>query len=164
MDINFIIISVVFCAYGMWFTLAVFNNVSDFQTNRLLIAKMMSMEDIKSDPYMGNNLQWRAMNGMRWSPVVFIPVIAYQAFIVFQFFSVGFDLFSTLLSGAAISQNLIVDVSVTFLMALLLWFSFLIGGLCFGYWIKMPQVQTAHILLAILTLFCLTIVNVLYRI
>ena len=164
MDINFIIISVVFCAYGMWFTLAVFNNIADFQTNRLLIAKMMSMEEIKSDPYMGNNLQWRALDDMRWSLVVFILVISYQAFIMLQFFTVGFDLFRDLFSGASISPELIVSVSMTFLMTTVLWFFFLIGGLWFGYWIKMPQLQIAHILLVILTLFCLTIVNVLYRV
>ena len=163
MDINLVIITVVFCAYGSWFSLAVFNNISDFQTNRLLIAKMMSMDEIKADPHMGNNLQWRALDGMRWSRYVFIPVIGYQALVVGLFVIFGFDLVSAATTGTPLTDALIGHLNLAFLLALMLWFGFLIGGLWFGYWIKMPQIQSAHMLLAILTLFCLTVINVLYR-
>ncbi|GAB1258355.1 hypothetical protein NBRC116494_28570 [Aurantivibrio plasticivorans] len=161
MDVNAVIVMLVVCAYGLWLAVAVFNNISDFQTNRALIARMVSMDDIKSDPVMGNNLQWRAMDGRRWSLFIFLPVVFYQVLTVAQFAVAGASVVVDLWTTGSISHSLVTQINIAFLLALMLWFTFLIGGLWFGYWIKMPQVQSAHLMLAMLTLFCITLVNIL---
>jgi predicted small integral membrane protein len=161
MNIDLLIISVVVCGYGIWFSLAVFNNIVDFKTNKFLIGKMITMEDIINDPNLGNQLQWRALNGKHWPSIILSNVIAYQLIIAAKLLFSGFTLLSLITSDGVISADILLGVNYSLLMMLTLWFGFLTGGLWFGYWMKMPQVQLVHLLLILITLICLTLVNIL---
>lgn len=161
MDVNILVICVVFYGIGIWFTLAVFNNIFDFQTNKLLIGRVMSMCDIKEDPVLGNRLQWRSIENPSWHRSVLMGVILYQLAVVCKMLITGYMVIEVMLTGGSISADLQNDINLALGMLLVLWFGFLIGGLWFGYWIKMQQIQTSHILLTILTLFSIVTINVL---
>ena len=46
---------------AIWLTIAVFNNLADPQTNRLLLGQTLSMELLKPEPVLGSGLTWRAL-------------------------------------------------------------------------------------------------------
>jgi len=159
MNINTIIISVVIFSYGTWFILAVFNNLVDFKTNKFLIGKMITMEEIINDPNLGNKLQSRAINGEHWPSIILSCVICYQLITAIKLAFTGFMLINLVISGGSITNEVLLGVNYSLLMLLILWFGFLTGGLWFGYWMKMPQVQLVHLLLVLTTLLCLILVN-----
>lgn len=163
MTLEVLVLSLVVCGLGAWFSLAVFNNVIDFNTNRFLIAKMISMEDIIQDPNLGNGIQWRAINGKWWPSIILVGVISYQLVVVLKSVLAGAALVSIAISGAPISDSLLFDINTTLVMWLMLWLGFLTGGLWFGYWLKMQQLQAAHIMLTIIALLSLVLVNTIVR-
>jgi predicted small integral membrane protein len=159
MNIELLTLCIVICGYALWFSLAVFNNITDFQTNKFLIAKMISMEDIISDPNLGNRLQWRALQGKHWPTLILGSVIFYQIIVAAKIVFTGITLVGLVMSGGDISTALLNSINIALLMMLVLWFGFLIGGLWFGYWMKMPQVQFVHLLLVLITLMCIALTN-----
>ncbi|MFT5519806.1 MAG: putative small integral membrane protein [Enterobacterales bacterium] len=161
MNIDLLILCTVICGYGLWFSLAVLNNIADFQTNRFLIARMISMQEILDDSNLGNGIQWRALKGQHWSPIILTGVIFYQLLAASKLAIAGVALISLVITGGATTTELLFDINIALLMMLALWFGFLTGGLWFGYWIKMPQVQIVHIMLVLVTLICLILVNML---
>jgi predicted small integral membrane protein len=155
MNIELLTLCVVICGYGLWFSLAVFNNITDFQTNRFLMAKMVTMEEIINDPNLGNRLQWRALQGKHWPTLILGGVIFYQVIAAAKIALTGIALVGVVITGGDISTALLDSINIALLMMLVLWFGFLIGGLWFGYWMKMPQVQFVHLLLVLITLMCI---------
>ena len=154
-----ITILLIVSAYWFWLSLAAFNNITDFKTNYFLIKKMTSMEEIIADKNLGNNLQWRALQDKKWAKSLLIIIIAYQLFTSIHLGMATVSLFSAIISNEIISVQLINDINMSFTFALALWFGFLIGGLWFGYWIKMPQVQIVHLILVLITILCITLTN-----
>lgn len=43
---------------AVWLSMAVFNNIMDFGTNRYLLQTMITMHDIKADMILGKGLEW----------------------------------------------------------------------------------------------------------
>lgn len=155
MNVDSLTLCIIICGYGLWFSLAVFNNITDFQTNRFLIGKMIGMEEIKDDPNLGNQIQWRALHGKHWATIIFSGVVLYQVLAAFKLILVGIALVEITMTGNTLSNEILQQVNIALLMMLILWFGFLTGGLWFGYWMKMPQVQVVHILLVLITIMCL---------
>ena len=138
---------------GVWMIMAAFNNLLDPQTNTLFLRKMMSMEDIKLDGRLGQGLLFRSLD-------VDSFVLPMLRAIAFMQIVIGLSL----LASAVLIINVpveIIDLSVDATLTIATsanmlfavhWLFFLIGGLWFGYWIKMGKVQIVHFTMLILSL------------
>lgn len=146
---------------SLWFTLAIFNNLTDPGTNIHLIGQMMRMDLIKEDPNMGNGLQWRAVNSTLvhkafFSCVVLAQIVAvillWRASIAF----LGIAIDSTnapALARAIYLGNLGLGAFAA------IWICFWSGGMWFGYWMKTPQIQLVHMMLLIMSIGGFLLVN-----
>lgn len=159
MNIDQAIITTILFSYTIWFLLAVLNNIVDFETNLFLIKKMMSMKEIIDDNNIGKKIQKRAIANPKYPPIVLKTVIFYQLLVGIKLIECCTLVIAVYFSGGSIDKNILIDINIAFLMLLTLWFGFLIGGLWFGYWLKMPQVQAVHMTLILITLVCILIIN-----
>lgn len=127
---------------GLWMTVITLNNITDFGTNRALIAKMLTMSDLVSDPVRGNGLEWRAMPA-GWAVPALIGVIAFELVIC----ALMWRAFGQLIrhqrghiDGAAAiracNQGLLAFCGLFLL--------FFIGGMWFAYWIYLGAAQQVH--------------------
>lgn len=141
-------------ALAAWLSVAVLNNIVDFATNRYLLAKMTSMQELKDDPDLGRGLIGRAVERGAYATAILRIVIVAQTAVALLLWRGAGHLAITpdraLSVGAA---NLGLGAFLT------LWFCFLVGGLYYGYWIKMPQVQQVHLVLVVISLGAMILVN-----
>ena len=143
---------------AFWLSIAVYNNLRDAGTNVHLLGLMFRMDLIREDPNLGNGLQYRArmnpnsaINALRAGVAVQIIValllwIATAAILAWWFGVMNRDV-------ALATANLAI---VGFLG---LWTFFLCGGLWFGYWMKMPQVQQVHLSLFTIALIAFVLIG-----
>lgn len=148
--------SIVLCGLASWMSLAVFNNIIDRGTNTTLLHRMLSMSLLKADPELGEGLEDRAIDRKETSALLLRLVIVVQVLISLLMI-VGAALFILgVLNGSPQDYKRGVSAATLGLSAFgSLWFFFLCGGLYFGYWMKMPQVQQVHLSLVIITLLSL---------
>lgn len=139
-----------------WMSLAVFNNIVDRETNVTLLHRMLSMSLLDEDPDLGNGLAKRAIKRKQTARLLLNSVIFVQI-IISALMIAGAVMFAIgALDGSASAYLLAVKVATFGLTAFgSLWFFFLCGGLYFGYWMKMPQVQQVHFTLVIITILSL---------
>ncbi|MGL4439028.1 MAG: DUF2165 family protein [Bosea sp. (in: a-proteobacteria)] len=137
-----------------WLSLAVTNNILDFGTNRFLLSKTTTMQELKDDANLGRGLIGRAVEGLGYPGIILRIVIVLQIAI------------SLLLWRGAVHLAMTTDYRFAIGAAnlglaafLLLWFWFLIGGLYYAYWMKMLPVQQVHFTLVIITLGAMILVN-----
>lgn len=144
---------------AFWITLIAFNNATDPGTNTGLIGQMISMEAIKADPAVGNGLEWRAWPQWLATPIL-VLVIALQAVIALLLWRAAL-MFTRHLFGAREEEPVraIKAANVALSAFMSLWFFFLVGGLWFGYWMKLGPVQGVHFTLLIVTVLSLLFVN-----
>lgn len=127
---------------GLWMTLVTLNNITDFGTNKALIAKMLLMKDLIADPVRGNGLEWRAMPA-GWAVPLLIAVIIYELAIC----ALMWRAFAQLvrhqrghIDGAtairACNQGLLAFCGLFLL--------FFCGGMWFAYWIYIGAAQQVH--------------------
>ncbi len=146
---------------SLWFTLAIVNNLTDPGTNIHLIGQMMRMDLIKEDPNMGNGLQWRAVSATLVHKIVFscvvlaqivAAILLWRASIAFLGITMDFTNAPTL-ARAIYLGNLGLGAFAT------IWICFWSGGMWFGYWMKMPQVQQVHMMLLVMSMCGFLLVN-----
>ena len=139
-----------------WLSLAVFNNIVDRETNVTLLHRMLSMSLLDEDPDLGNGLARRALKRKGTAGSLLNCVIIVQVLISALMIAGAVMFAFGVLDGSTAAYNSAVTVSTLGLTAFgSLWFFFLCGGLYFGYWMKMPQVQQVHFTLVIITLLSL---------
>ncbi len=137
-----------------WLSFAVMNNILDFGTNRFLLAKMLSMQELKEDADLGRGLTGRAVEGMAYPSAVLRIVIVAQLCVSLLLWRGAWHLAFTPDHAFAVgAANLGLGGFIC------LWFLFLIGGMYHGYWIKMPQVQQVHLALVIISIGSMILVN-----
>lgn len=133
-----------------WLTCAVTNNIRDPGTNRHLLGLMVRMELLDDDPEMGNGLRNRAVLNVAFPRLALRCVVAVQVVIAvglwLAFCALTLSCFGLLdpKSALAIFRGALAAFA-------LLWAVFLCGGMWFGYWIKMGQVQQVHLLLFLIS-------------
>lgn len=145
---------------AVWLSMAVFNNIMDFGTNRYLLQTMITMHDIKADMILGKGLEWRSLNP-DFAKILLTGVIIVEIILAFLLWLMAFNWFSVAKKTAS-SQQIEKTLSRTNLVLIAfmgLWFFFWIGGLWFGYWLKMPQVQQVHMALIALSIIVLIFIN-----
>ena len=139
-----------------WMSLAVFNNIVDRETNVTLLHRMLSMSLLDEDPDLGNGLAKRAIKEKKTARL-FLSCVIFVQVLISGLMIVGAVMFGIgVLDGSIAAYALGVTIATLGLTAFgSLWFFFLCGGLYFGYWIKMPQVQQVHFTLVIITVLSL---------
>lgn len=145
---------------GSWMGIACANNRIDCATNRQTIGNMVTMHAIKQDNTLGVGLLHRAWKNHRNVSPLLWSIVCLQGIIAFTFLLAG------ILLSAAIFQSALQPLGLLFANVALwgfdgLWLGFLCGGLWFGYWIHMSQVQATHLLLLMIGLLSSVLINVL---
>jgi predicted small integral membrane protein len=145
---------------AMWLSIACLNNIIDKNTNRHLIKNMLNMSLIKEDGVLGQGLLTRAWHKDHYAKIILGIVITAQAIISvllwlggFEFLMLQFDITSVSIKTAMLISN------YGLLSFMSLWLCFLCGGLWFGYWIKMGQVQIVHMTLLLISLLASIVIN-----
>ncbi|WP_236985964.1 DUF2165 family protein [Marinagarivorans cellulosilyticus] len=145
---------------GSWLMMAAYNNLADPNTNITLLNKMMTLESIVADGDLGLGLVGRTTKFSKKIPLLLKTIAFVQIGIALcLLFSSGMLALSAL-SLSGISQEASVSVatlSMTLFMGM--WWFFIIGGLWFGYWIKMGTVQMVHFTLLIISILVITVLN-----
>jgi len=146
---------------SLWFTLAIFNNLTDSGTNIYLIGQMMRMDLIKEDPNLGNGLQWRAVSGILVHKLVFYCVVLVQIVVVILLWRASIAFFCIAMhftNAPTLARSIYLgDLGLGAFAAI--WICFWSGGMWFGYWIKMPQVQQVHMMLLVISMCGFLLVN-----
>lgn len=145
---------------GCWLSIACFNNIVDRNTNRHLLGNMFSMELLKMEETLGQGLIYRAWVNKKWTHTILWSVVAFQAIIACMFWTTAI-LFAMVFFNQCDPENAIFFANSSLMGFILLWVWFLCGGLWFGYWIKMHQVQSTHLLLLIIGLLTILVINIL---
>ncbi|MFD7657447.1 DUF2165 family protein [Actinosynnema sp. NPDC059797] len=142
----------------VWLGLITLNNITDFGTNEALIRQMFEMRPLLEDPVRGNGLEWRALPG-GLAAAALVGVILYEAFIV-VLLARSLPAGVRALRGAGRPQEFTRRANRGLAAALVLPAGFLAGGMWFGYWLFMGQVQQVHLTLLIIVSLVAVLVNV----
>jgi predicted small integral membrane protein len=141
-----------------WLSLAVVNNICDGGTNITLLGRMMRMTELKCDCELGIGLRHRAIGDFSTFPRVALTLVIIIQVAIAMALWAGFVYLALALAGGDAQRA--IDVASLAITAFAgLWFAFLIGGLWFGYWIKMPQVQQVHLTLLMISTATLVLLH-----
>uniref|UniRef100_E6QPS0 DUF2165 domain-containing protein n=1 Tax=mine drainage metagenome TaxID=410659 RepID=E6QPS0_9ZZZZ len=142
-----------------WLTIAAINNLTDPQTNRLLLGQTLSMELVKAESVLGSGLTWRSWPA-QWSRYILYGIVT------FQFFTACLLWYAAGSYAHAIAQNSIQTLVkargravLALTCFLMLWLFFVCGGMWFGYWLKQGAIQSVHMTLILITLASLLYVQ-----
>lgn len=138
---------------GCWLLLAAVNNLVDGGTNIALLTRMMSMKDLRDDKILGQGLLTRAITDPVQAPLMLKGIAVAQIIIASAliFSSLMLVLMAFNIQIFQPSQILLMTSSAV-LLFMCFWFFFLIGGLWFGYWIKMGNVQAVHFMMLVFSM------------
>jgi predicted small integral membrane protein len=126
--------------WGFWLLLASLNNLMDANTNRTLLHRMISMQEIKNDPMLGHGLLGRAIDKPSLCRLILYMVVLPHLCVAGLLLRAAW----LYLSG---SPEALGAATLAWASFGGVWFAFLTGGLYFGYWLKMPAVQQVHLTL-----------------
>lgn len=148
------------CVAGLalYLSIVVINNITDPATNLGLIVRMMSMEEIKQDPTMGNGLEWRAVRSTFVPKASFYFIVVYQVVTAVLLWRGAYFLLAAIFGSATLPQA-IAAANIGLGAFALIWIGFICGGLWFGYWMKMGPGQQTHMTLLILSMLAILIIN-----
>ena len=153
LEIQWLIKGLPILGIGCWLLLAALNNLIDAGTNVTLLNRMMSMRDLREDKKLGQGLLYRTVGSTAYVPLMLKVIAITQLLIASTLILSGFILISLVFKIGMFSQNealLISSCAVLIFMAF--WFFFLIGGLWFGYWIKMGNLQSVHFMMLVISM------------
>jgi len=140
--------AIVFGGLGSWLLLAALNNLMDANTNITLLRRMMRMDAIREDGILGQGLLVRAIRNDACIPLLLRTVALTQLLIATALMLAALAMAAVGLQLGEVDSAWLTDVATLSVSAFLtLWFFFLVGGLWFGYWIKMGSVQIVHFIM-----------------
>jgi predicted small integral membrane protein len=123
-------------AVAVYYTLVVFNNVTDYDTNFQFVRHVLMMDST----FPGNHGTWRALNAPVWHKIFYIGIIVWEVAIMLLSWWGSVQLVRALREPAAVFQREKSAVIAGLTLALLLWlFAFLSVG---GEWFLMWQSAT----------------------
>lgn len=146
---------------ALWFSLAILNNITDPGTNTYLIGQMMRMDLVKEDPNMGNGIEWRALPAPALHKGALHAVVLVQVAAVALLWIAVYKFAATwvrpptpvTIADATMFGNIGLGAFAA------IWILFWSGGMWFGYWMKMPQIQQVHMTLLIMSMVGFMVVN-----
>lgn len=132
-----------------WMSVAVFNNIVDPSTNRMLLGGMLRMDLVREDPHLGNGLQHRAMTSPE-APVRILRIVIVVQLVLAALLWTAAATAAAAWLGLAEPASAVAWSNLALILFNGLWAFFLCGGLWFGYWIKLSHVQQVHMTLLII--------------
>lgn len=145
---------------GSWLLLAAFNNIVDQTTNVTLLNRMLRMEGLLKDHELGLGLRPRLMKSSLLANGLIKCISSVQFLVAFFLIGTGLVFLSLAMGSAVMPEHLATTMATLALLCFAsIWAFFLIGGLWFGYWIKMGNIQMTHFTLLILSLLSVILVN-----
>jgi len=151
--------AVISLGLAVWLTIAALNNVIDRMTNRHLLKSMLSMALLAGETTLGVGLKTRAIHKKDFEKYLLWGVVLIQIIIALFLWVGGISFIGCLLHIETSTEMAMVFSDMGLLGFICLWLFFLCGGLWFGYWIKMPQVQQVHMMLLIIGCLAIIIMN-----
>ena len=123
-------------AVALYYTLLVFNNITDFNSNYQFVRHVLMMDST----FPGNHGMWRALNQPAWHIVFYLSIIAWE-FVAMALCWWGALRMTRVLHGSAVAFGQAKRISIIALtLALLMWMvAFLTVG---GEWFLMWQSKT----------------------
>jgi predicted small integral membrane protein len=150
--------AVILLALAAWLSFAVFNNIRDPSTNRYLLGQMFTMQMLAEDPHMGKGLLTRSVDSRQLPMVALRVVVAVQLILAIALWisagSMGLAWLGWLERETAVTAGNLAIAGFT-----ALWSFFLCGGMWFGYWIKMSQVQQVHLTLLVIGMLAFLLIQ-----
>jgi predicted small integral membrane protein len=140
-----------------WMSVAVGNNIVDRGTNIHLLGVMFKMELLRDEPVLGRGLAGRARTSSRFARAALTGVIIAQVIIAALLWLAAGALICAW-TGQVARPVAVGLANLAVASFLGLWVLFLTGGLWFGYWMKMPQVQQVHLSLLTIALLMLVLI------
>ena len=113
------------CGIAFFYTLVVFNNTTDFDSNYQFVRHVLMMDST----FPGNNGMWRSMSNPVWHLIFYLSIIAWEAVTALLCWWGGFQLLRTL-RRPALEFNAAKRIPIIALtLGLLMWLvAFLIVG------------------------------------
>ena len=123
-------------AVAVFYTVVVFNNVTDYNSNYQFVRHVLMMDSNT----LGNHEMWRAMNSPAWHTAFYVGIILWEALVMLLCWWGGLRLMSAISAPAPVFMQA-KSISVAALtLALLMWLvAFLTVG---GEWFLMWQSKT----------------------
>lgn len=149
--------TVILGGLALWMSIAVFNNLTDAETNLYNLEIMTSMTLLKQDALLGNGLEWRALD-RGWGGV-FLPGVIIWQILTAAALAWAAQVSARGIFGKCDDAKLSLSGNLALSMFLAMWLTFLCGGLWFGYWMKQGAIQGVHLTLVLLSLAALHIIN-----
>jgi predicted small integral membrane protein DUF2165 len=140
-----------------WLSFAVANNIRDPDTNEYLLGTMFRMDLIKEDPRMGTGIEHRSYTSEVAPKRVLQLVVAAQLMLSGALWVAALAMLGSWIGVVSIPIGVAIG-NIALCGFLALWTIFLCGGMWFGYWMKMPQVQQVHLALFIIAILGLVLV------
>lgn len=137
--------------WALWLSIAVFNNIIDFDTNIFHLKNMLTMKLLQEDGILGQGLLWKSIS-QDGATYMLCCVIFAQILVCVLLWRAAFNY---LLLRLGLRDNIIVAkkaANLSLTAFLVLWMFFLCGGLWFGYWIKQGAIQSVHMTLVIISI------------
>ena len=123
-------------AVAVFYTLVVFNNLTDYKTNYQFVQHVLRMDSTGS----GNHVMWRALNQPAWHTTFYISIISWESVVMLLCWAGGWQLIRQYSSPAATFERAKRTAIAALTFALLMWmFAFLSVG---GEWFLMWQSKT----------------------
>ncbi len=149
--------TVILAGLASWMTIAVFNNITDQETNLFNLETMLTMRLLIENDILGNGLEWRALSAGA-APFVLFCVIGWQLATAAALWWSALAQLRALI-GATDPDAASLAANVALSMFTAMWLVFLCGGLWFGYWMKQGPIQGVHLALLIVSLGSMIFVN-----
>jgi predicted small integral membrane protein len=123
-------------AVGLYYTLLVFNNITDFNSNYQFVRHVLMMDST----FPGNQEMWRALNQPAWHLAFYISIIALEFVTTILCWWGGYRMARALRGTAAVFGRAKRISIIALALALLMWLlAFLTVG---GEWFLMWQSKT----------------------
>lgn len=123
-------------AVAVFYTLVVFNNLTDYPTNHHFVRHVLMMDSIAAN----DHVMWRAVNRPAWHTAFYISIICWESVVMLLSWAGGWRLIRQYSSPAATFEQAKRVSIVALTLALLMWLlAFLSVG---GEWFLMWQSKT----------------------
>ena len=150
---------VILLGLAICLSIAILNNLTDPGTNRMLLGHTLSMDLVRTEEVLGAGLLWRAWSAHWSSIVLYLVVTAQFVCATFLWWATVSYARAFLLKDIQVLRDARGRAVLALSLFVLLWMSFICGGLWFGYWLKQGAVQMVHMTLILIGIGALIFVQ-----
>lgn len=151
--------AVVMFGLGAWLLLAVINNITDMGTGLYFMKQMFTMSLLKSDPFLGKGVIWRAIYAPFFPEIIMYVIIFLESVATFFLWLASFRLFKAAFLGEYFIEKAILSSNIALIIFISIWLWFLGGDMWFCIWIKSGAVMMMHLTWIMISLLAFIFIN-----